>query len=173
MNPISDQHPIRRMFGELVHRAFCERLDMRGEQDVERYVTDLLVNFMHDDGVYAIRNAEGRKVRNIVDMVLEGDVRFHADSFDREREVHKHIGDFLLFWTGMFPEFVRRMKQSGTRDILIDIERQGRLSYAVVSEFKHEPYGEEAPLFGRLSARFDRYVAGLRVVREELGPYAG
>ena len=30
------------------------------------------------------------------------------------REVHRHIGDFTLFWTGVYPEALREMQFSPT-----------------------------------------------------------
>ncbi|MCW5943566.1 MAG: hypothetical protein KIS66_15145 [Fimbriimonadaceae bacterium] len=165
---VSDQHPLRRYFGEVVHRAFAKRLEIRGEEEVERYLTDMLLRFLHEDALYAIRDLDGRPVRTVAEMLLEGDVRFNADSFDREREVHRHIGDYLLFWTGVYPEHLERL-WSGGGDALLDAERQARVSYAIVSEFRHRPYDREAPLYAKLSGRFERYVMGLRVARHELG----
>lgn len=161
---VSEHHPLRRHIGEVVHCAFAKRLEIRGEEEVERYLTEMLLRFVHEDALYAIRDLDGRPVRSVAEMLLEGDVRFNADSFDREREVHRHIGDFLLFWSGVYPQHLERLAGS-----VLDAERQGRVSYAIVSEFRHEPYDREAPLYARLSGRFDRYVMGLRVARQELG----
>jgi len=36
-------------------------------------------------------------------MLLEGDLLHRASSVDRERVVHKHIGDLTLFLGGLFP----------------------------------------------------------------------
>jgi len=38
-------------------------------------------------------------------MLIESDPIYGpAPSFDRERQVRKHIGDYTLFYAGMFPE---------------------------------------------------------------------
>jgi hypothetical protein len=39
-----------------------------------------------------------------------------------------------------------------------------------VSQFNLAEYEQEAPLFARLSDRFERCILGLTLVREELGP---
>jgi len=43
-------------------------------------------------------------------------------------------------------------------------------SYFIVSQFNLFEYELEAPLFARLSDRFERWLLGLTLVREELGP---
>ena len=48
-----------------------------------------------------IGSSRGRRVWQVAERLVEGDVLLNATSFEREREVHKHIGDFTLFWTGL------------------------------------------------------------------------
>lgn len=168
----SRENPIRLYFADALHRSLHERLGLREIEDVESYLVGLLVEFLHNDRIYAIRDSGGRRLECIADMVVEGDIRLNADSFDREREVHKHIGDFLLFWSGVFPEFLDRLKAPGSRDAMIDVIKQGRLSYHVVSTFEHDPYGPEAPTFRKLSADFEAFSIGLGLVRASFKGYA-
>ena len=54
-------------------------------------------------------------------MLVESNPLLGAPSFDREREVRKHIGDFTLFFTGMFPEYVATLPRRGLRlDSFVD-----------------------------------------------------
>jgi hypothetical protein len=46
----------------------------------------------------------------------------------------------------------------------------GKESYFIVSQFNLFEYEQEAPLFARLSDRFERCILGLTLVREELRP---
>jgi hypothetical protein len=140
---------------------------MTEEGPVESYLVEMLVRFLHQDGIHAIRDATGRTVTSIPEMLAEGDIRLRADSFERERQVHRHIGDFLLFWSGMFPESMPAMvKQSGI-DKILDPIGQGRMSYHVVSTFNYPPYEEEAQIFHKLSEGFEDYRYGLTLVRSE------
>jgi hypothetical protein len=60
----------------------------------------------------------------------------HARRFEREREVRKHIGDYTLFLTGMFPEYVATLPRRGLRlDRLIDYVKAGKESYRIVAAF--------------------------------------
>jgi hypothetical protein len=45
----------------------------------------------------------------------------------------------------------------------------GKESYFIVSQFNLFEYEQEAPLFARLSDRFERCILGLTLVREEIG----
>jgi len=49
--PISRDHPLRRLFRELVTRYFQDDLS------IAEYVCDLLIDFIHVDHLYQIRNS--------------------------------------------------------------------------------------------------------------------
>ncbi len=166
MNDISETHPIRRYFAVEIHRAL-EEVGLC-EQDVEAYLSHMLVTFLHKDSIYSIRDAAGHRIEAVVDMLAEGDIRLNANSFDRERQVHKHIGDFLLFWSGLFPEFLKDIKKPTHKDAGVDIVRQGQKSYYLASTFEHDPYGIEAPTLLKLSTQFEGYQRSLTVVREAM-----
>lgn len=162
---ISGDHPLRSYFSDTLHESLTAQLGLTGSEDVEAYLTGMLIEFLNFDGIYAIRDLEGRPVQTVVEMLAEGDVRQNADSFDREREVHRHIGDYLLFWSGLFPEFLYRLKSRHHGDLLVDVIKQGQFSYHVVSTFDHGRYADEAPVFKKLSNEFDVYRAGLNLMR--------
>lgn len=166
MNPdISGDHPLRMFFLEALDESLNQRLGLDEGDDVKEYLVGMLVRFLHKDGLYEIRNAEGRRVESVAEMVEEADIRLNADSFAREREVHKHIGDFLLFWSGVYPEFLQYLKAPTGKDAIVDVVEQGRYSYHVASTFEYPPYEQEAGTFRKLSAHFVEYQYGLRLVR--------
>ncbi len=170
---IGSEHPIRSYFSDALHISLHRDLGLPETHDVDAYIVEMLVKFLDWEGLYAVRDASGMPVRTIAGMLMEGDVRLNADSFAREREVHKHIGDFLLFCSGMFPEYLSHLKAPGG-DSLLDLTQQGRFSYHLVSTFDHAPYDAEAPVFRKLSAEFEAYQFGLRRVRAKLpglGPW--
>src|SRR5262249_32926649 len=83
------------------------------------------------------------------------------------REVHRHIGDFTLFWTGLYPEALRRLRGALSADSLIDYREQGKRSYYIASTFEGEPYSEEAPVLRRLSEQYEVCAYGLNQIRRE------
>ncbi len=162
---INGNHPLRVVFAEIVEEAFAPHTE---REDVKNYVTDLLVRFMHEDDVYKLRDAHGRRIESLAEMIAEGDIRLRAESFEREREVNQHIGDFLLFWTGMFPE----RPIDGIASRVIDPLRQGSFSYYVASSFDHPPYTEQSRTLLELSEGFRAYMEGLHTVRRLVQPRA-
>ncbi len=157
-------NPLKAHFSLALQKAFDRELGLVDVTDVEDYLAAMLVRFVHLDQVYGIRDARGQRVEQIAEMVAEGDVRLRADSFEREREVHRHIGDFLLFWTGVFPEYLK-----AGPDALINPMKQGQVSYYVASTFDYPPYDQEAATFKKLSEGFEQYSYGLRIARTSLG----
>lgn len=167
MSRINPQHPLHMMFADLVHNQVTLHVDSQGLPDVETYLADLLLAFMRTESVFAIRNKAGQPLRTVIEMVAEADVRLNADSFDREREVHKHIGDFILFWSGVYPDHLQKFKLDHGRDLVCDYTRQGRESYHVVSTFDHQPYDAVADTFQKLSDGFESFQFVLRRVAQE------
>lgn len=160
--------PLGEWFKEAVHASLSDTLGLN-DAEIETYLGRLLVDFLHFDGIYKLRDETGRRITAVSAMVVEGDIRLKASSFDREREVHKHVGDFLLFWSGMFPE---QLEALPLPDRLIDCEKQGAYSYYVVSTFDHGRYADEAPMFRKLSEEFEACRLGLSLVRRKLGGLA-
>ena len=163
-------HPLVRLFANLTEENFAGQLGWP-DFEVIGYLTDVLTDFVHIDQVYKIRNAQGRRVEEVAEMLAEGDLLHRAESVDREREVHRHIGDYTLFMTGIFPEFLRCLKTSKvviSPDALLDYIQVGKRSYRIVSEFTYGPYEESAPLFRKLSENFELCVYGLGYVRADL-----
>jgi len=83
--------------------------------------------------------------------------------------VRKHIGDYTLFLTGLFPEYVARIHRQKTRlDGFVDFLKAGKESYSVVAAFNQLEFANEAQLFRRLSENFELCVFGLNLVKQDL-----
>jgi hypothetical protein len=167
---IPKEHPLVRLFASLTEENFAGHLGWPDAEIIE-YVTEILTDFVHVDQLYKIRNAQGRRVEEVAEMLAEGDLLHRAESVEREREVHRHIGDYTLFMAGIFPEFLRRLKTSKiviSPDTLLDYIQVGKRSYQIVSEFTYGQYEEVAPLFRKLSENFELCVYGLGYVRADL-----
>ena len=169
---VSSDHPLRHYFVEALHDSFYGDAGIESSEDIEAYISDMLVNFIDMDNVFGVRDHFGVQVESVTEMMMEADIRMNADSFAREREVHRHIGDFLLFWSGLFPEFLMQMKAPGSKDVLLDPVKQGSFSYHVVSTFEHGAYAHEAPIFKKLSNDFEQYRYGLSLVRASFEGFA-
>ena len=164
---IGPAHPLRTLFAQLCHWALIERVGL-GEPRVAVYLADLLARFTHRDQLYRIRDAAGRPLDDVGEMLLESDPRSRASSFEREREVRRHMGDYTLFFLGLFPEYVGRHATTRVPDLFVDWARVGRDSYRIVAAFDIGPHAAEAPLFSRLAEHFDVCALGLNLVKQEL-----
>jgi hypothetical protein len=160
--------PLRVLFRELVSRNFEECLHLSDREIIE-YVGNLLTEFSRVEKLYSIRNAQGKALEDVGEMLLESNPLFEAASFDREREVRKHIGDFTLFFAGLFPEAVQRWRLRRQRlDSLLDYVRAGKESYFIVSEFNLFEYKDSAPFFKKMADQFESCVFGLNLVKRSL-----
>ncbi len=169
MKPVNPEHPLYGLFAELVAGSLAERR-LPTDPKVDAYLTQLLVRFIHSDEVFAVRR-QGRPIESVIEMMAEADIRLNADSFERERQVHRHIGDYILFWGSLYPDFLRRLKLGSGLDVVCDYTDRGRESYHIVSTFDYPPFGEEAPTFRILSEGFADYSLALADVAESL-PYS-
>ncbi|HMK31666.1 MAG TPA: hypothetical protein VK473_18425 [Terriglobales bacterium] len=166
---IPEGHPLREFFLDLVNRHYSSPLELR-DQEIKDYVANVLAEFCEVEQLHKIRNASNRPLDDVGEMLLESDpVYGPAPSFDRERQVRKHIGDYTLFFTGMFPESIHHWRMRRQRlEGFIDLMRAGKESYYIVSKFDCFEYAKVAPLFRRLSENFEHCVFGLNMVKNEL-----
>ena len=162
-SPHSD-HPLRRLFAGLTEQTFIHTLGV-ADPRLTDYLSGMLSRFIHFDAVYRLRSSAGKRLEEVAEMMLE------AESLPPEgrtrREVHRHIGDFTLFWTGVYPEALKRLRSALSKDSFIDYTVSGKRSYYIASTFEQEPYREEAPVLRRLSSEFELCAYGLNQVRRE------
>src|SRR5438094_5127174 len=171
---IPEHHPLRKLFGALAERAFTEKLGWP-DFNVSDYISKLLVEFTRTDHLYRIKSVKGERVEAVIDLLYESEVTHEARSFERERDVHRHIGDFTLFMAGLFPEYLKRIKTAGLiyhKDFLIDYIKTGKRSYGMVAEFGDGPEAADPPssppLFRKLAENFELCVLGLGFIRGDL-----
>ena len=166
---IPESHPLQQLFLDMVSDKFSHDIGLRDPQ-VSSYVAAMLLEFCEAEQLYKIRNGQGRALDDVGEMLLEADpVYGEAPSFDRERQVRKHIGDYTLFCTGMYPESINRSRLRRARlENLVDFIKAGKESYSIVSKFDVFEYAKVAPLFAKLSAHFEECVYGLNQVKNDL-----
>jgi len=168
-NMIPESHPLQQLFQDLVGQHYAHEIGIRDPQ-VVAYVSHLLAEFCEADQLFKTKDAFNRQLSDVGEMMLEADpVYGPAPSFDRERQVRKHIGDFTLFFAGMFPESINHLRLRRQRlENFIDWVKAGKESYYIVSKFEHFEYAKVAPLFASLSQNFEGCVYGLNMVKNDL-----
>lgn len=153
---------IERFFRGLAESIFQSKL---GVADVELvdYIGDLMLRFTSTEAMYRVRTAGGKPAGNVFDMLCEAEKRIGL----ARREVHRHIGDFTLFWLGMYPESVRRTKSPTKIDHFLNYCDQGKRAYRIASQIEGGKDRPPCEVLSQLSDRFEMCAYGLREVRRE------
>jgi hypothetical protein len=152
-------HPLYRLFRGLTEHTFGAELGIADPRLVG-YVSDLLTRFVPSEGVWKIRDKEGRRLFEISAMLAEAAA---TTDDQRRRECLRHVGDSALFWTGVFPEAISALRGHSSADQLVDYQQHGKRSYLLASTYDDA----QAPLLRRLSAEFELCAYGLSRVRRE------
>jgi hypothetical protein len=163
---MAPQHPsdiLRRFFSGLTEQTFQTQLGVVDPTLID-YLSEMLIRFVRVETVYKVRHLSGRPAIEIGEMLLEADQRIG----EARREVHRHIGDFALFWTGLFPESLRRRTSKGQLDRFGDFCVHGKRAYFIASTIETgSDRGAPSELLERLSHSFEMCAYGLREVRRE------
>lgn len=152
---------VRRFFTGVTEYAFHARLGVADPPLVD-YIAELLVRFVRSDELYPVRSIRGQRLMAVTDMLAEAQ---HREGPARQK-VHRHIGDFTLFWTGVYPEVIDGLRR-GSKDALIDYQQQGKRAYWIASTIPVEQEAAPADVLKRLSENFELCVYGLGEVRRQ------
>ncbi|MFN5320710.1 MAG: hypothetical protein ACK493_03285 [Planctomycetota bacterium] len=155
-------NPVRNYFAGLAESTFVGEMGVADPPLVD-YVSDLLVRFIRSDVVHRIRGVTGRPLLTVAEMVAEAAERIGT----ARQEVHRQIGDFTLFWAGVYPEALRSAA-SAQSDPFLDYCREGKRAYHLASQLAIETsktLRPEPELLERLSDCFELCCYGLREVR--------
>ncbi len=154
-----------RYFSGLTEQTFQSRLGVADPPLVD-YLSRLLVRFIHRDGLFSVRAPSGKRLNQVAEMVAEAEQRQGTS----RREVHRHIGDFTLFWTGVYPEALEKLNAPPLPDSFIDYKLQGKRSYMIAANVELPDTNAEsadAELLHRLADEYDMCAFGLSEVRKE------
>ncbi len=157
---IPDSHPLLRLFRGITEFTFEAELGI-ADPNLVGYVAELLARFVPSQDLWRLRDGNGRRIEDVTHMVAEAEA---AGDSGRRRECHRHVGDFALFWTGVFPEALPRLQLRGA-DRLVNVQEQGKRSYYLASTLESDD--EDGPIFRRLSAQFEMCAYGLTMIRKE------
>jgi len=164
MQPNYDHHPLKRLFSALVEHAFCVEVGVCDPRLTD-YMIALLLDFVHVDRLHKYHDAGGRQVATVCDTLALLDPDRRVADLPEDRDVHRHIGDVTLFWSGVYPEYLQRNRRSINPDHLIDFVGQGKESYAIASELTDDGADPPPSLLRRLSSEFEVCAHGLGLVR--------
>lgn len=184
MRTIPEQHPLRVLFREASNWAFrygdFPALEARDGRLKWYLSEELLTRFLHVDQLYRLRDARGRPLADVAEMLLAGEGTGISAEL-RALSVQRHIGDYTLFTVGLFPESLERLRREWWRkeaimvklgDLLVPFrdpgdyyQEAGRRAYHRAAEIGRETGAEQAEVFDKLSRFFPTYVHLMNLIR--------
>ncbi len=159
MSPQQPRMTVARYFAGLTESTFQTELGVADPLLID-YVTDLLIRFVRTDVINRVRSVSGKPLMTVTEMAAEAASRMGS----ARRELHRHIGDFTLFWAGVYPEALH--DSHGVDDQFSSYCCHGKRSYHLASQIDSEPDTQpDATVLQRLSERFELCCFGLREIR--------
>jgi hypothetical protein len=116
--------------------------------EMEIYVSGILNNFISVERVYKICEEDNRRHFYIFDMIQRA-----RKEPEKQYLIHKHIGDFSLFTSGVFPKSVERQKCID-KNFYIHF---GKSSYSLASSIGKD----NSEVLGNISKNFEICVEAL------------
>ena len=172
MMSVPKTHPLHRWFEVLVQDSFQQELGLCDPKILD-YLADLLTEFIHVERINALQDGSGRPIEDVAELLFNAEIGPVVADDERRRVFHRHIGDFTLFWTGVYPENLRHLRRRGARDELLDYFAQGKRSYAIASGLSDDRTIPTAEVLRALSDQFEYCVYGLGLVRKNWTSAAG
>ena len=165
MMQVPESHPLRRWFAALVEDCFQQELALADVRVLD-YLTELLTAFIDVRRIHVPNEEDGREIEDLAGMLCAAELGPGAADAERRRRYHRHIGDYTLFWAGIYPEDLRRRRRHGDRDRLLDYRAQGKRSYGIASELSDASSIPQADVLHALSEHFEYCIYGLGLVRK-------
>jgi len=181
---IPEGHPLRLLFREASSWAFQHGQFPEPEArdaKLRRYLSEeLLTRFLHVDQLYRLRDARGRPLADVAEMLLEGEAP-GASAELRALSVQRHVGDYTLFILGLFPESLQRAARDWRRkdSVMVQLgnllvpfrdpgkyyEEAGRRAYRRAAEISKDVGTEDADVFEKLAQFFRTYEHVMNLIR--------
>jgi len=152
---------LHRFFAGITEYTFTTRLGIADPPLVD-YLSALLTHFTRTDAIFGLRTPTGQRLSDVIDMLAEAQARQGS----ARRRVHRHIGDFTLFWLGVYPETAEKRRRN-CKDSLISYQEQGKRNYLIASRLPADQDSAPDELLEKLSDQYELCVYGLGEVRKQ------
>lgn len=158
---------LRRFFAGIAESIFETELGVADPPLID-YLSDLLCRFVRLDTSERRAASAVRPVQEVARLATEATQRIGP----ARRDSHRYLGDFTLFWTGMYPEALRRASAEAGVDSYASFCQHGKRAYWIASRIEADSpaAGDDLPpadVLERLSHEFEMCAYGLREVRRQ------
>ncbi len=134
------------------------------ERRVVNYIANLLALFVHTDRLYRVHRSDTETYEYIVDMIAE------AARVDARRQflVYSHIGNYTLWLTGLFPQWIEYRHRYKRRPVDMSFfTNSGRAYFERAATHPLAREYELSDVFLRLALMFDQYKRALNFMARE------
>ena len=154
---------LERFFCGLAEHTFEVKLGIVDPPLVD-YLSELLVHGVRTEQLHSVRTPRGQAIHELGLMVKEAETRIGT----ARRTIHRCIGDFAMFWAGLFPESLRYAKTDADVDQFGEYCLYGKRAYLIASSIPTDrENAAPSDVLERLSLEFEMCAYGLREVRRE------
>lgn len=162
MRQIEHGHRLRQLLTGVIEQVFNTDLGVADPLLID-YISSLLSDFVHVDSIFRMRTIDGRTIRDAAQMEALAYLGPDVGGTQRTFLVNRFIGDFTLFWAGVYPESLNRPRANVNR--LREYLLQGKRSYGIASELVPADQKPPPRVLRNLSEQFEFCVHGLHRVR--------
>ena len=151
------------LFSVLVRRSLVDNRII-GDKKAVNYIANLLSLFISKDRAYRVARGDQYTHSYITDMIQE------AQSADSQRQflIYSHIGNYSLFLTGMFPQYIEYRHKYRRRPVNIQFYIDfAKTYYELASEHALAREYNLGEVFLRLSMMFEVYKDALNYLSKE------
>lgn len=141
------------LFNVLLRRTLHEHRD-KVDRSIINYIANLLSLFVRTERLYRVSPEDEQMHDYLFSMIEE------AENADERRRflIHAHIGNFALFLTGMFPEWIAHRHRHGRRTVDLKFYTDfGRAYFDMAASHPLAEHYRLQTVFFRLAVMFERY----------------
>ncbi|MFQ5938336.1 MAG: hypothetical protein ACE5LB_18190 [Acidiferrobacterales bacterium] len=152
------------LFFNVLLRRSVDNPRTANDRKVINYIANLLSLFVKAERLYRIHRGDSQTYEYLVDMIEEA---ARADTH-RQFLVYSHIGNYTLWLTGLFPEWLEYRRRYKRRPV--DVSFFTNSGRAYFERAASHPLAQEYGLndvFLRLAMMFDHYKSGLNHMARE------
>ena len=131
--------------------------------ELVNYLNQLLIRFVRVDTMKDFASGAGTPAAQIYELLTKVETCRAQD----RRGLYQAIGDYTLFWSGMYPESLLKSRGAYSTNGLVEYSEHGKRCYAIASQMDTINPQPSKNLLSCLSQQYNLCAFGLREVRRE------
>jgi hypothetical protein len=131
--------------------------------DLVNYLNQLLSRYIRFDSLKGIASGTGSPTRQILELMSAA----QESRGSNQRNLYQAIGDYTLFWAGIYPEGLQTRHNACFPQGLLDYTLNGKYCYAIAYQMSSRDHQPTQQILQCLSQHYELCVFGFGEVRRE------